>query len=349
MKKIPLSSRNPIGLALAVTCIAGATALGFYVLGKDEAYPSSDTGTVDAEVVHIASTVGGRLKTLNVHVNQAVKKGDVLYQLDPEPYTLALQQAQAGLALTQAGVEQQKRLIAVEAANADIAKNQAVRAQTNHELAARTVERLRPLASKSYIPWQQYDQAQVALHDSGITLDQSHLQAGAAKVAVGDLNSSMAARQVAEATLAQARYALRQTTVTAPADGYVASLRVIPGEVLIPSQVLFTLIANDSWFVTANMREGTLHAIHPGDCATVYSMIDRRTPIRGHVESIGWGVFSVDSAGLSRSLPIIPREMDWVHVAQRFPVRIRLEQANPQLLRLGATATVEIRHGPACE
>ncbi|GAN69965.1 multidrug transporter subunit MdtN [Acetobacter syzygii] len=349
MKKIPLSSRNPIGLALAVTCIAGATALGFYVLGKDEAYPSSDTGTVDAEVVHIASTVGGRLKTLNVHVNQAVKKGDVLYQLDPEPYTLALQQAQAGLALTQAGVEQQQRLIAVEAANADIAKNQAVRAQTNHELAARTVERLRPLASKSYIPWQQYDQAQVALHDSGITLDQSHLQAGAAKVAVGDLNSSMAARQVAEATLAQARYALRQTTVTAPADGYVASLRVIPGEVLIPSQVLFTLIANDSWFVTANMREGTLHAIHPGDCATVYSMIDRRTPIRGHVESIGWGVFSVDSAGLSRSLPIIPREMDWVHVAQRFPVRIRLEQANPQLLRLGATATVEIRHGPACE
>ncbi|MFT8467595.1 MAG: multidrug transporter subunit MdtN [Acetobacter syzygii] len=349
MKKIPLSSRNPIGLALAVTCIAGATALGFYVLGKDEAYPSSDTGTVDAEVVHIASTVGGRLKTLNVHVNQAVKKGDVLYQLDPEPYTLALQQAQAGLALTQAGVEQQQRLIAVEAANADIAKNQAARAQTNHELAARTVERLRPLASKSYIPWQQYDQAQVALHDSGITLDQSHLQAGAAKVAVGDLNSSMAARQVAEATLAQARYALRQTTVTAPADGYVASLRVIPGEVLIPSQVLFTLIANDSWFVTANMREGTLHAIHPGDCATVYSMIDRRTPIRGHVESIGWGVFSVDSAGLSRSLPIIPREMDWVHVAQRFPVRIRLEQANPQLLRLGATATVEIRHGPACE
>lgn len=349
MKKIPLSSRNPIGLALAVTCIAGATALGFYVLGKDEAYPSSDTGTVDAEVVHIASTVGGRLKTLNVHVNQAVKKGDVLYQLDPEPYNLALQQAQAGLALTQAGVEQQQRLIAVEAANADIAKNQAARAQTNHELAARTVERLRPLASKSYIPWQQYDQAQVALHDSGITLDQSHLQAGAAKVAVGDLNSSMAARQVAEATLAQARYALRQTTVTAPADGYVASLRVIPGEVLIPSQVLFTLIANDSWFVTANMREGTLHAIHPGDCATVYSMIDRRTPIRGHVESIGWGVFSVDSAGLSRSLPIIPREMDWVHVAQRFPVRIRLEQANPQLLRLGATATVEIRHGPACE
>ena len=349
MKKIPLSSRNPIGLALAVTCIAGATALGFYVLGKDEAYPSSDTGTVDAEVVHIASTVGGRLKTLNVHVNQAVKKGDVLYQLDPEPYTLALQQAQAGLALTQAGVEQQQRLIAVEAANADIAKNQAARAQTNHELAARTVERLRPLASKSYIPWQQYDQAQGALHDSGITLDQSHLQAGAAKVAVGDLNSSMAARQVAEATLAQARYALRQTTVTAPADGYVASLRVIPGEVLIPSQVLFTLIANDSWFVTANMREGTLHAIHPGDCATVYSMIDRRTPIRGHVESIGWGVFSVDSAGLSRSLPIIPREMDWVHVAQRFPVRIRLEQANPQLLRLGATATVEIRHGPACE
>lgn len=349
MKKMPFSTRNPIGIAVAVVCIAGATALGFYVLNQDESYPSSDTGTIDAEVVHVASTVGGRLQTLNVHVNQSVKKGTLLYQLDPEPYNLAVQQALGGLALAQAGVEQQQRLVAVQAANADIAKNQATRAKTNHELAARTVERLRPLASQSYIPLQQYDQAQVALHDSNVTLDQSRLQASAAQVAVGDLNSSMAARQVAEATLAQARYALRQTTVTAPADGYVTSLRVISGEILLPSQVLFTLIANNAWFVTANMREGTLHAIHPGDCATVYSMINRSTPIRGHVESIGWGVFSVDSAGLSRSLPIVPREMDWVHVAQRFPVRIRLEQANPELLRLGATATVEIRHGAACD
>ncbi|CEF54688.1 multidrug transporter subunit MdtN [Acetobacter ghanensis] len=349
MKKISLSNRNPIGLAVAVVCIAAATALGFYVLGKDESYPSSDSATVDAEVVHIASTVGGRLQALNVHVNQPVKKGDVLYQLDPEPYNLAAQQALGGLALAQAGVEQQQRLVAVATANAEIAKSQTTRAQTNHELAARTVERLRPLASRSYIPLQQYDQAQVALHDSGVTLDQSRLQANAAQVAVGDLNSSIAARQVAEATLAQARYALRQTTVTAPEDGYVTSLHVVPGEILIPSQVLFTLIVNNGWFVTANMREGTLHAIHPGDCATVYSMIDRHTPIRGHVESIGWGVFSADSAGLSRSLPIVPRQMDWVHVAQRFPVRIRLEQTNPQLLRLGATATVEIRHGAACD
>mgnify|MGYP004716098467 CR=1 FL=1 len=125
-------------------------------------------------------------------------------------------------------------------------------------------------------------------------------------------------------------------------------MRVNAGEVLARSQVLFTLIADDEWYATAKIRAINLSSVQIGDCVTVHSMIDRHSPLRGHVESIGWGVLSVDSAGIARSLPIVPRQMDWVHVAQRFPVRIKLERANPLLLRLGATATVEIRHGAAC-
>lgn len=348
MKKVSLSTTSPVGLAVAAVCILGAIGLGVYVSRQDSAYPSSDSGSIDAEVVHMASTVGGRLIALPVHVNQAVRKGDVLYQLDPEPYALAVRQAEANLALAAAEVENQKRLLAVKTANAAVAQDQTTRAQTNHDLAARTVERLRPLAGHAYIPWQQYDQARVALNDAAVSLAQSHQQASAAQTAIGDLKSSLAAQQAAQAMLDQARYALRQTTVLAPTDGYVTSLRVKEGEILAPSQVLFTLIANDAWYASANIREITLGAITPGDCATVYSMIDRHTPIRGHVESIGWGVASLDSAGLARGLPLVPREMDWVHVAQRFPVRIRLDPADPRLLRLGATATVEIRHGEAC-
>lgn len=348
MKKVSLSASRPLGILIAGLCLAGAVGLGVYVAGQNSRYPSSDSAELDAEVVHMASTVGGRLIDLRVHVNQAVKKGDILYRLDPEPYQLAVRQAEANFALASAEVENQQRLVAVKTANAAVAKSQTERAQTNRDLAARTVERLKPLAGKAYIPWQEYDQARVALNNASVSLSQSQQQEQAAQTAIGDLKSSIAAQQAAQAALEQTRYALKQTVIIAPTDGYVTSLRVKAGEILAPSQVLFTLIANDAWFATANIREIALKEVQPGACATVYSMIDKHTALHGHVESIGWGVLSADSAGIGASLPLVPRQMDWVHVAQRFPVRIKLDAANPALLRLGATATVEIRHGAAC-
>ena len=348
MQRIHVSGKKPIGIIIAVLCVGAAVVFGIHVSHEDSTHPSSDSGTIDAEVVHVASTVGGRLKELDVSVNQHVHKGDVLYRLDPEPYELTVRQAQANLDLAAAEVENQTRLLSIKTSNAATADDQVVRAQTNRDLAARTVQRLQPLAGKSYIPWQQYDQARVALHDAEVSLAQSRNQSVAATTAIGDLKSSIAAREASQAALDHARYELRQTTVIAPVDGYVTSLRVKTGEVLAPSQVLFTLIADNEWYAMANIREINLGAVQIGGCVTVHSMIDRRTPLRGHVESIGWGVLSADSAGIARSLPIVPRQMDWVHVAQRFPVRIRLEKTNPLLLRLGATATVEIRHGAAC-
>ncbi|WP_408869817.1 multidrug transporter subunit MdtN [Gluconacetobacter tumulisoli] len=343
-----MSGKTPVGLLIAAVCIVAATVLGIHVANEDSAHPSSDSGSIDAEIVHMASTVGGRLVDLRVRVNQEVRRGEVLYRLDPEPYDLTVRQAQANLALAQAEVENQRRLVAVKTASAAVAQAQTVRARTNRDLAARTVERLSPLAGHAYIPLQQYDQARVALHDAEISLEQAQQQEVAAQTAIGDLKSALATQDAASAALDHARYELRQTVVVAPTDGYVTSLYVKPGEILAPSQVLFTLVANDAWFANANIREVDLRPIRPGDCATVYSMIDRHAAIHGHVDSIGWGVLSADSAGLPRALPLVPREMDWVHVAQRFPVRVRLDQADPALLRLGATATVEIRHGAAC-
>lgn len=348
MKTVSMSTFKPLGLLVAAACIAGAIGLGTYVAHKESAYPATDSGEIDAELVHVASTVGGRLIELRVHVNQAVKKGDILYRLDPRPYELAVHQAEANFALASAEVENQQRLVAIKTTNAEIAKNQTERAQTNRDLAARTVTRLGPLAGKAYIPWQQYDQARVLLDNASVSLAESQKQASAAQLAIGDLKSSVAAQQAAQAALEQAHYALQQTVVSAPTDGYVTSLNVKTGEILAPTQVLFTLIANDTWFATANIREIALHAIKPGACATIYSMLNKDKPIHGHVESIGWGVLSADSAGLGRSLPLVPRQMDWVHVAQRFPVRIKLDPAPPELLRMGATATVEINHGAAC-
>jgi multidrug efflux system membrane fusion protein len=349
MEKVRMSGRKRLGILIAVLCMSAAIVASIFVSRHDDAYPTSDSGALDAELIHVASVVGGRLIELRVHENQHVRKGDFLYQIDPEPYKLTVQQAEANVALMKADLANQKRFLAVRVAQAETAKGQVARAESNRDLANRTITRLAPLANQSYIPKQQYDQARVLGNDADISLTQAREQAKAADTAIGDVAGAEAALAASEATLARVKYELRQTRVVAPADGYVTSLRVQSGEVLIPSQVLFTLVLDDEWYAIANLRETNLSSIKIGDCATVYSMIDRSTPIPGTVSSIGWGVLSGDSLGVGRSLPFVPRQMDWVHVAQRFPVRVHLKAPQPLLMRMGATAVVEFRHGAACD
>ena len=158
----------------------------------------------------------------------------------------------------------------------------------------------------------------------------------------------MAEVEAREAALAIAQRDLRQTVVRPQVAGRVTSMNVTVGEVLVPSQTLFTLISTETWFAVANTREAALDHIEIGDCATVYSMIDRKTPIRGRVVSLGWGVQTQDRAVVAHSLPYVERDMDWVHVAQRFPVRVELENPPERLVRIGASASVEIKYGESC-
>ncbi len=155
----------------------------------------------------------------------------------------------------------------------------------------------------------------------------------------------MRARQAA---LTIATRALEDTTVRAPHGGRVVGLNMLSGEMVAPSQSLFTLIADDEWHAVGNFREGALRHIALGDCATVYSLIDRSRPIRGRIDGIGSGVLDTDRVNLPRSVPYVEKSLNWVRVAQRFPVRVRLSAPPAELVKLGASAVIEVRHGPAC-
>ncbi len=207
---------------------------------------------------------------------------------------------------------------------------------------------MRPLAAKGYVPRQQLDDAEVAARDAATALRQAQEQQVAALRAIDTEQAAEAAVSARKAALALARRLLADTTVRAPHDGFVVGLTASSGEMVAPGQALFTLIDTEAWFAVGNFRETDLDAIRPGDCATVYSMIDATHPIRGIVQGIGWGVLDQDQIDLPRSLPYVERSLNWVRVAQRFPVRIRLENPPPSLMRLGASAVVEIRHGHDC-
>ncbi len=123
--------------------------------------PLTDDATIDADVVHVASAVGGRIIDIPVAENVHAAKGDLLFQIDPAPYRLAVEQAQSDLDLAQAA-KTQRRVLSTQRSAATVAADQVRRAMTNLDLATRTVEGLRPLAAKGYVPSQQLDQAETA-------------------------------------------------------------------------------------------------------------------------------------------------------------------------------------------
>lgn len=328
--------------------IAAGIAVGAYALHRSARLPTTDAATIDADIVHVAASVGGRIIDMPVAENALVAKGDLLFQIDPVPFQLAVAQAEADLDIAQATLETQHRVLSTQRSAAVIAAEQVKRAATNLDLAARTVERLRPLATPGYVPMQQLDQAETASRDAATSLQQAREQRGASERAVDTDAAAAASVRARQAALAIAKRALADTTVRATHAGRVVGLSVSTGEMVLPSQAVFTLVNTEEWFAVADFREFELGAIAQGDCATVYSMIDRSHPIHGVVEGIGTGVLDTERVTLPRALPYVERSLNWVRVAQRFPVRIRLDSAPEPLLRLGASAVVQVKHGAAC-
>jgi len=333
---------------ISVGIIVLAAALAIYAFHESTVHPTTTDSSIDADIVHVAAAVGGRIIELPVSENARVAAGDLLFQIDPLPYRLAVEQAAADLNIAEAELETRRRVLSTQRSDALIAANQTKNALQNHELAMRSLERIRPLASKGYVPKQQLDDAQVLEKDTATKLTQAQEQEAAAYRAIDTEAAAEATVLARKAALAIAQRALEDTTVRASHNGLVVSLRVSTGEMVIPSQSLFTLINTDEWFDNANFRETELDWIAVGDCATVFSLIDRKVPIKGVVQGIGWGVTDQDVINIPRSVPFVERSMNWVRVAQRFPVRIRIENPPQQLMRLGASAVVEIKHGAAC-
>lgn len=341
--------RRPLWARLiSLAIIAAAILFGLRVMHTNSVMPSTDDATIDADVVHVASVVGGRIVDIPVTENMHVGKGDLLFQIDPVPYRLTVAQTQADLSVAEAALFTQRRVLSTQRSTATVSADEVQRASANLALAQRTVERLQPLASKGYVPEQQFDQAQTAQHDAVTSVEQARERQTAAVQAIDTEAGAEATVRARQAALDIAQRALSDTAVRATHDGRIVGLTVLTGEIVAPAQTLFTLVNDDEWFVVANFREIDLHAIKVGDCVTAFSMIDRARPVKGTVQGIGAGVLDTDRINLPRSVPYVERSLNWVRVAQRFPVRIRLENPPQELMRLGATAVVEIKHGDAC-
>jgi membrane fusion protein, multidrug efflux system len=390
-----------IGGALSAVIVMGALALGLIVLHELHRHPRTDDCEIFANFIGIAPQVEGPIIHLNVHDNQFVRKGDLLFEIDDRPYRYTLERAISEQAALEGQIEDETRTIAaqvsgvsvaqanIQASEADVTRWAAAvdqaradvanaeegvsRARAEWSYANNNLNRLEPLLSKQFVTVDQVDrartsevaeaealkqaQSQLVLAQAGLqsalaqeqharaVLTQSQAQHEQAQHAVTTLEPLVNQRGARASAVRDARYNLDNCRVYAPFDARVTDLTISEGAYAHVGQQVFTLIDARTWWAIGNFREGDLQHIAPGMPADVYVLSKPNVRFSGVVDSIGFGVTpDADVVGrLQPGLPDVQRTLSWVHLASRFPVRVRVASPPPDLFRVSESAVVVIR------
>ncbi|MGD0211909.1 MAG: biotin/lipoyl-binding protein [Terriglobales bacterium] len=281
----------------------------------------------------------------------------------------------SGAATRSASANVDRAQASIREAEADVARSEAAldRAKTEWAYSENNLHRVEPLLVKQFVTVDQVDQARTterasaqSVHEaeSQLTLNRAHLNSmlaafaqaqASAEQSTAQLHQSqssvltldplVAQRQGRAAAIDNAQYNYNQCRVYAPFDARVTSLVISQGAYAHVGQEIFTLIDTRVWWVVANFRETQLKHVQPGMTADVYPMSDPGLRLTGVVESTGYGVTPDPSlvGRITSGLPDVQRTLSWVHLASRYPVRIRIESPPSDAIRLGESAVVVIR------
>lgn len=289
----------------------------------------SSDAYVSAHVVNVAAVVSGPVTQLHVKENQKVKKGDKLIQIDPLPYQYALQQAKAKLKTAQLNYENEKFMIVK--AEQQLKKNQIMLSLTQDHYKRYTQLALKGDAAKITVI-----NLQDKIKEQEAAIDEVQQQL---KIAQTNLDDSDVL--AAQAELEQAEYLLNHTVLAAPEEGYVTNFNLRIGQYIQQGQGLFALVETKTWWVVTRYRETAIRLIHPGDKAKIMIDMYPGQVFHGRVDSIGWGINRVQTGNATSStLVYLEPTEDWIRIAQRFPVRIHIDDLSDKYpMRVGASAT----------
>ena len=186
-------------------------------------------------------------------------------------------------------------------------------------------------------------QARAARGGAAVGIDQAREERSRAQALLAQYADRNARLAAAEAVVTSAELDVDYCRVRAPFDAYVTNLNTAVGEYARQGQQVFALVDDRAWYVMANFRETYVGLIKPGMTAEVYLMSYPNRRFRGVVQGIGWANHP-DQGATVGVLPDVPRTLNWVRLASRFPVRILLEERDPERpFRMGATAVVTIK------
>ncbi len=322
-----------IGLSIAVAAILAALYYRHY-----ERYPSTDDAYVDADVVGIVAQVAGPIVKLPIQDNQAIRAGELLFEIDPRPFRIDVEQARAELDET--GDDVSALADAVTSAEAGVSYRQA-----QLRLAEAQWKRVEPLAKVGALPFQDHDKAVAGLNEARAGVIDAKAQLAQALDQLGEADQDNPQIRAAVAQLEYAELQLSYTTVTASVNGFVTDLTLSLGSYASVGSPMLSLVNTDSWRVVAYYKEPQLQRIRPGQPVRVYLPAYPGVRFEGRVQGIGWGIEQQDSEGERGpdGVPSVSPTVDWVRMAQRFPVRITLVDRDPaHPLRKGMRASVRI-------
>lgn len=320
---------------IVVACIIGL----IVVIWQLQTSPETNDATVYADTISVVPQVNGTIIDMPVSDNQRVRKGDLLFRIDPRMYQDLLDGAESRLAALDAQIMLTRRTIQAQQYNAESVSAAVARAEAVVRQTTSTRIRLAPLVPKGFASQQDLDQAITAEKAARADLAATRLQAMQASSAVSGVQALEAQRGDVLAQIALARLQLEHTYVTAPFNGIVVALKTTTGQYASALKPVFSLIDDQNWYVIANFRETDLDHIRPGRPARIRVMTDHQRIFHGVVDSVGAGVMSGDGVSLPGGLPYIQKSINWVHVSQRFPVKIRVDNPDPALFRVGGSAT----------
>jgi len=335
----PRPRARVLALMLSVPLLAMLGAGAYWFTGG--ATESTENAALHQARIPVASAIGGRVVRVGVHDMQPVKAGDLLFQVDPEPYRLALASAETAVAQARMRVEQLK---------ADYRQALAAEAQAreNADYLQKDLDRQAALSRRGVVTDTTLDSAR---HLAAQAADQARLAALAVEAATAALGGSVdqptddhPTVRAALVALDQARYNLSVTTVTAPTDGVVyqaASFK--EGAMVAAGQSVFALVESGDVWIEANFKETQLADIAVGQPAEIDFDMAPGHSFSGTVEAIG--------AGTGAEFSLLPAQNatgNWVKVTQRVPVRIRLDDpAQVAGLASGISASVTVQTGDA--
>jgi multidrug resistance efflux pump len=338
----PPAAANPARRIFAIAIVLLFGVIAFKVFA-DRLTPYTAQAAVDAPLAQIAPQVAGQVVRIDVVDNAHVKKGQLLFEIDPEPFQIAERTAEANLeaALQAATVSE----LDIDYASADLDK-QRVDNATSRELGAIVLD----LAQKKAVSETSAIRARSDMKVTQANVLRAQVELQRAKERLGKSGNDNAKVRQAMAALEAARLDLRNTRVLAPADGVITNLQLRAGQFVNRGAPLLSFIAGGPRWVTAAMRENQLGNIEPGDEALVVYDEQPGHVFKAHVDSLGWGV-AQGSDTPTGQLPDISAPSGWLREPQRFPVRVVIDPVGKDELppngRSGAYANVVVLTGHA--
>lgn len=321
-------------ITILITIISSA--LLFFAYNYYEKSPSTRHGIVKADIIKIAPEINGKVSKVYIKDNESVKKGDLLFEIDPKPFVISKKAAVIKLEKAYQDVDSLEKQIVAAHASVKAAK-------TVYLDALKNKKRNKNLYKAKSISEKKLDDSIRFTEEAKSRLEGQKALLQEKQIRLGKIREKNISVEAAKVNLEKAELYLSYTKIYSPADGFAVNVSINPGDYAVAGHPALAVVDSSTIHVMAALKETQLKSVRPGAKAEIRLMTESGKHIEGVVESIGRAINPMEYRSSDSIVPTIPAAFDWVRLAQRVPVKIRFKNRDENFPPIpGTTASVKI-------